>query len=67
MIEYGFHQKFKEWTKEYMKSVWKINRDKTEERHALSLTQLVGGILLYMIGMAVGILAFIVEICFSRM
>lgn len=67
IIANGFHQKFRDWTKDYMKSVWKQNWGKTEkQRQPLSLTQLIGGIFLYMIGIAVGILAFIVEIFYSR-
>lgn len=67
IIENGFQKKFREWTNQYMTSVWKSNSGKTEkQQQAINLTQFAGGILLYMIGMAIGILAFIVEICYSR-
>lgn len=51
-----------------MTSVWNRNWGKSENpQKALNLTQLAGVIFIYLIGMAAGTVAFILEICYARM
>lgn len=68
IIESGLHQQLKELTKYYMASIWNPKRETIDTRiHALGVNQLASIFYFYMIGIFVGFVAFIVEICYFKL